>query len=112
MEVHRPASLTPLIGLISAVLDEAWAIRIPAVLFAVASIFVVSLLAREVGGSRAAQAWTAWGYSFGMVTLLVGHVLLTASLDLVVWPAILLCVLRAQLRLDVGRCSRPASSPA
>ncbi len=34
----------------------------------------------------------------GTVTLLFGHVLLTSSLDLVVWPLVCLLVLRAVLR--------------
>jgi 4-amino-4-deoxy-L-arabinose transferase-like glycosyltransferase len=40
----------------------------------------------------------AWGYAFATFTLTFGHVLLTASLDLVVWPLVLLLVIRAVRR--------------
>lgn len=40
------------------------------------------------------------GYSFASLTLIEGHVLLTSTLDLPVWPALVLFVIRAQLRGD------------
>ncbi|MFC0681798.1 glycosyltransferase family 39 protein [Lysobacter korlensis] len=80
------------------VADEAWAIRIPAMVFAAASVLVVALIAREVGGGRFAQGLAAWGYAFAAFPLIFGHVLLTASLDLLVWPAVVLTVIRAVLR--------------
>jgi len=91
--------LTPLIvhG-ISRIWDTVEAIRVPPLLLAVASVIVVALIAREAGGSRAAQALAAWGYGFGAFTLLPGHVFLTSSVDLVVWPLVVLAVVRAQLR--------------
>jgi 4-amino-4-deoxy-L-arabinose transferase-like glycosyltransferase len=79
------------------VADEAWAIRIPAMLFAAGSVIVVALIAREAGGGRLAQGLAAWGYAFAAFPLIFGHVLLTASLDLLVWPAVVLTVLRAVL---------------
>lgn len=36
-----------------------------------------------------AQGIAAWGYAFGTMTASFGHVLLTSSLDLVVWPVVL-----------------------
>jgi 4-amino-4-deoxy-L-arabinose transferase-like glycosyltransferase len=80
------------------VADEAWAMRIPAMLFAAASVIVVALITREVGGGRLAQGLAAWGYAFAAFPLIFGHVLLTASLDLLVWPAVVLFVMRAVLR--------------
>ena len=92
--------LTPLLArAFSAVIaDEVWAIRIPAMLAAVASVLVVALITREFGGGRSAQAWCAWGYAFASLPLAFGHILLTASLDLVVWPAVALFAVRAVLR--------------
>ena len=75
--------------------DEAWALRLPATLAALVSVVLVVLITREAGGGRTAQAIAAWGYAFATFTLTFGHVLLTASFDLVVWPLVLLCVIRA-----------------
>jgi len=82
------------------VADEPWAARIPAVIFAVSSVPVIALIAREVGGGRLAQGLAAWGFAFGSMTLSFGHVFLTASADLLVWPAISLFVIRAVRRND------------
>lgn len=78
--------------------DEVWAVRVPAILFAVTSVLVIALITREVGGGPLAQGLAAWGYAFASITLSFGHVLLTASLDLLVWPAVVLAVMRALLR--------------
>ena len=92
--------LTPAIArfFTDVVADEAWAIRIAAMLFAAASVLVLALTTREVGGGRFAQGLAAWGYAFGAFPLIVGHLLLTTSLDLLVWPAVVLCIVRAVLR--------------
>ena len=44
--------------------DEPWALRLPAMVFAVLSVVVVAYLTREVGGWLA-QALAAWGYAYG-----------------------------------------------
>jgi hypothetical protein len=91
--------LTPLlVHGISLLVDTVWAIRIPAALAAAASVVVVAAITAEVGGGRRAQALAAWGYGFADFTLQLGHVMLTASLDLLVWPLVLLLALRAVLR--------------
>ncbi len=88
--------LTPFVARAPPLLaDEVWALRLPATLCAVVSVVVVVLITREVGGGRLAQTIAAWGYAFATFTLTFGHVLLTASFDLVVWPLVLLCVIRA-----------------
>ena len=96
--------LIPLLahGLIAVFGDSVVALRIGALVCAAASVPLLVLITREVGGARLAQAFTAWGMAGATLTLLFGHVLLTASLDLVVWPAALLFVIRAVLR-DDGR---------
>ncbi len=91
--------LTPLlVHGISLLVDHPWAIRLPAALAAAASVVVVAAITAEAGGDRRAQILAAWGYAFGDFTLQLGHVMLTASLDLVVWPLILLFALRAVAR--------------
>lgn len=92
--------LTPLLAhAFSAVLaDATWAVRIPATLAMMTSVIVVALLTREFGGGRGAQALSAWGYAFAAVPLVMGHALLTSTIDLPVWPAVLLFAVRAVLR--------------
>jgi 4-amino-4-deoxy-L-arabinose transferase-like glycosyltransferase len=92
--------LTPLVahGLAGLYDGGPWLLRIPATLCAAACLLVTALLARELGGSAKAQAWTAWGMATTSAVLLFGHVFITSSLDLVVWPAVCLCVIRAELR--------------
>ena len=96
--------LTPLLAQVAtAVVDDSVvALRIVALLCAVGSIPLLALVTREAGGSRLAQAFTAWGMAGATLTLLFGHVLLTSSVDLLIWPAALLFAMRAVLR-DDGR---------
>ncbi len=91
--------LTPLIARATTLLaDELWALRLPATLLAAGSVIIIGSVAREVGGGRLAQGLAAWGYAFATFTLTFGHLLLTTSLDLVVWPLVLLFALRIFLR--------------
>ena len=91
--------LTPLLARMTTLLaDQVWALRVPATVCAAASVIILVLVTREVGGDRLAQILTAWGYAFATFTLTFGHVLLTASLDLVVWPLVLLLLIRAVRR--------------
>src|SRR5699024_2225903 len=63
--------------------DSVAAVRVVSTLCAVASLPLLALITREVGGGRHAQALTAWGMAGATMTLLFGHVMLTASPDLV-----------------------------
>ncbi|MEU4364413.1 glycosyltransferase family 39 protein [Promicromonospora sp. NPDC023987] len=78
--------------------DTLLVMRIPATLAHLAAIVVIALVARELGGRTGAQALAAWGYGTAAIPLAFGHTFLTASLDLVVWPAVLLCMIRAVQR--------------
>lgn len=92
---------TPLVArLFSHLADAAWAVRIPATAATVVSIYVLALITRELGGSRRAQALCAWGYGLASLPLIMGHALLTSTLDFPVWPAIALCIIRALLRRE------------
>ncbi|MEH0108946.1 glycosyltransferase family 39 protein [Tersicoccus sp. MR15.9] len=94
--------LTPLLAHAAVHLlgDSVVALRVVPLLCAAGSLFLLALITREVGGDRRAQRFTAWAMAGATLTLLFGHVLLTASLDLVVWPAALLFAFRAVLRMD------------
>lgn len=93
--------LTPLIArALASIIDEPWFLRLPAILAAVAAVLVAALIAREVGGARRAQALAAWTAAAAAFPMIFGHVLLTSSLDLVVWPLVALFAMRALLRGD------------
>lgn len=93
--------LTPLIArTLASIIDEPWFLRLPAILAAVAAVFVAVLIAREVGGARRAQALAAWTAAAAAFPMVFGHVLLTSSIDLVVWPLVCLFAIRALLRSD------------
>ena len=93
--------LTPLIArTLASIIDEPWFLRLPAVLAAVAAVFVAALIAREVGGARRAQALAAWTAAAAAFPMIFGHVLVTSSIDLVVWPLVCLFAIRALLRSD------------
>jgi Dolichyl-phosphate-mannose-protein mannosyltransferase len=89
--------LTPLLARAFSALfaDATWAIRVPATLATMASVVIVALLAREFGGGRGAQTLAAWGYAFAAFPMITGHTLLTSTIDLPVWPAVMLFVVRA-----------------
>ncbi len=91
--------LTPLLGRVSTAVfgDSLWALRVPALLCVLVTIFLLALIARELGGGRAAQVLAALGGAAAF-PLIAGHVLSTSTVDLVVWSAVILCVLRALLR--------------
>jgi hypothetical protein len=91
--------LTPLLARASTALfgDNLVALRLPAILCAALTVVITALLARELGGGTTAQALAAAGISSTFV-LLAGHVLLTASPDMVVWTLVILFASRALLR--------------
>ena len=93
--------LTPWLArtLTSLVADEAWALRIPATVASAASVVLLGLITRELGGDRKAVALAAWGAAFAGLPLALGHVLLTATIDLPLTLAVVLAVLLA-LRAD------------
>ncbi len=91
--------LTPLIARVfRSLADETWALHIPATVLMACSIWIVVLITRELGGHRDAQTLCAWAYGTSLLPLEFARVLLTATVDLVVWPVVILFVLRAVLR--------------
>lgn len=77
--------------------DHLWALRLPGALILAGTAILTALLARELGGGRGAQILAALGAGTAF-PLIFGHVLLTATLDMVITAAVLLCVARALLR--------------
>lgn len=92
--------LTPLLGQASIALfgDTVQAFRIPALLCMVAVLWTAVLITRELGGGKAAQALCVWGLAFAGVALSFGHLTSTATVDLLVWVAALLFIVKALLR--------------
>jgi 4-amino-4-deoxy-L-arabinose transferase-like glycosyltransferase len=106
---HHPAwgyvdqpPLTPMLIRLSTELfgDAPWAVRLPAIVFGPLAIPVFALLARELGGGRAAQVLAAAG-GFCAFVLVSGHIILTTTVDIPVSGLVLLFAIKA-LR-DDGR---------
>jgi 4-amino-4-deoxy-L-arabinose transferase-like glycosyltransferase len=93
--VDQPPLMPALARMLTSLVDEPWAFRLPATAFAVAGVLVVALIAREFGGGRLAQALAAWGVASAAFPLTFGHVLISAAADLLVWPLVCLFVIRA-----------------
>ncbi len=69
-------------------------LRLPAVACVLGTVVLAALLARELGGAAFAQGLTALVVGTGVVALLGGHLFVTATVDLVVWVAIVYLVVR------------------
>ncbi|MDQ2956982.1 MAG: glycosyltransferase family 39 protein, partial [Actinomycetota bacterium] len=92
---------TPLLSRLAASLSSApWVERVPATICAVLSVLVVALITRELGGRAGAQGLCAWAYSSASIPLVFGHVLLTTTIDLLVWPLSCLFTIRALRRAE------------
>lgn len=90
---------TPLLARVAAELSgDPWLGRLPATVSAVLSVLVAALITRELGGRAGAQALCAWAYAFAAIPLVFGHVLLTTTFDLLVWPLACLFTIRALCR--------------
>lgn len=92
---------TPLLikGAIAVLGDSVWALRAPFVLIVGVVAGLAALVAREVGGTTAAQVVAAAGAG-GMGPLLGGHLGATVGPDLLVWTLVGLFALRALLRAE------------
>ncbi|MET8150800.1 ArnT family glycosyltransferase [Actinoplanes sp. NPDC049668] len=70
------------------------ALRLPTALAVAATVLLVGLLARELGGDRWAQLLAATLWATSGVVLVSGHLLSTTPFDLLFWAAIALLVTR------------------
>lgn len=91
---------TPMAARVSMALfgDSPAALRVLPALAMAALVVLTALIARELGGGRAAQTLAAAGTATGAYVLIAGHTLLTVSFDLPFWAAAILFTLRALLR--------------
>ncbi|MFJ9037594.1 ArnT family glycosyltransferase [Streptomyces sp. NPDC102406] len=96
--------LTPVLARASAAAfgDGLVGLRVSATLAVSAAVTVVALVARELGGGRGAQCLAAVLAALGAQVLAVGHLVSTASFDLLVWATVSWFVLRV-LRTGDGR---------
>lgn len=75
--------------------DAVWVQRLPAVAAAGAGAVVAAGFPRVLGYGPRVQRVAAWSHAFTVYPLLMGHVFLTASLDLFAWQLVALCVVMA-----------------
>ena len=74
--------------------DSLLALRTPSALMAAAVVVLTALLARELGGGRSAQVLTAATMAVSNLVLVVSHMLSTTTVDLLVWTAVTVLVVR------------------
>ena len=77
--------------------DHLWAIRVPSALIIGAAAILTALVAREAGGRAGAQTLAALGLA-GAFPLIGGHVINTATTDIIFWLLVILFAMRALLR--------------
>ncbi|NEB76681.1 glycosyltransferase family 39 protein [Streptomyces sp. SID14478] len=96
--------LTPLLAraCTAAFGDSVVGLRVSATLAASVTVLVVALVARELGAGRGAQLLAAALAALGGQALAVGHMMSTATFDLLVWVTLSWLVLRV-LRTGDGR---------
>lgn len=75
--------------------DEVWVQRLPAVVAGAASTLVAALFPRLLRHDARVQRVAAWAHAFTVYPLVVGHVFLTAGLDLLAWQVVTLLVVAA-----------------
>lgn len=90
-----PALIRASTGLLG---DTVWALRVPAVLCAVATVVLTALLAAELGAGRRGQVLAAIGTAVSAFPVMIGHTMLTSALDVPLTMAALLFAARALVR--------------
>ncbi len=93
--VDQPPMTPWLARTIAAVVDEPWALRVPATVASAVTVLLLARLARELGGDRRAEAFAAWGAAVATLPLALGHLLLTSTLDLAFVVGVVLLACRA-----------------
>jgi 4-amino-4-deoxy-L-arabinose transferase-like glycosyltransferase len=96
--------ITPLLARAATALfgDGPSGLRVVSTLLGAATVVVMALAAREFGGGHRAQLLTAAGTALSTYVLVITHMVSTATVDLLVWTAVGLLVLRL-LRTEDGR---------
>jgi 4-amino-4-deoxy-L-arabinose transferase-like glycosyltransferase len=101
--------LTPALARLSTVLfgETPMGMRVVATLCGVGTVVLSALAARELGGGRVAQLFTGLATALSSYVLVVSHMLSTTTVDLLVWVAFSVVMLRL-LRTGDGRWWLPA----
>lgn len=96
--------LTPLLATMSTTLfgGTPAGLRVFATLACVATVVMVALVARELGGGRTAQLLAACGSAVSSYVLVIGHMVSTSTFDMLIWLVICWLSLRL-LRTGDGR---------
>ena len=96
--------ITPLLARVSTALfgDTPTGLRVIATLLGAATVVVVTLVARELGGGRGAQLFTAIATALSSYVVVVSHMLATNTADMVLWALLVLFALRV-FRTGDGR---------
>ena len=89
----------PLTPLLARLMDELApgslvVLRLPAALAVATAAVLAGLIARELGGDRAAQLLAAGGTAVATVFVVTGHLLSTTTVDLLFWTALTLLLVR------------------
>ncbi len=93
--VDQPPLVAVLARVQTAIFGSApWAIRVVPALTTGATAFLAGGLARELGGGRRAQTWSALGVGGAGFVLAIGHLLLTATFDFAFWLGLILIAAR------------------
>jgi 4-amino-4-deoxy-L-arabinose transferase-like glycosyltransferase len=92
----QPA-LTPLLARLADIVapGNLLVLRIPATLAVVGVVLLSVQAARILGGRRASQVATAVVVGFSVIVLGLGHLLSTATFDMLLWTAVLVVVMQA-----------------
>jgi len=90
----------PLTPLLARAMDELVpgslvALRLPSALAAGLLVLITGLIARELGGGRAAQLLAAACMAVSSILLITGHLLSTTTVDLLAWAALSWLLVRA-----------------
>ncbi|MGY4645370.1 glycosyltransferase family 39 protein [Cellulomonas sp. URHB0016] len=92
--------LTPLVARVSDLVapGSVTALHLPSAVAMAAFVLLAALTARELGGGTGAQVLTAVTAASGAVTAILGHMLSTATLDLLFWTAVVYVTVRVLQR--------------
>lgn len=96
--------ITPILARVTTAIfgDSPSGLRVAATLIGAATVLVVALVARELGGGRGAQVLSAAATALSTFVLVASHMLSTTTVDLLAWTVIGLLALRL-LRTGDGR---------